>query len=155
MCPAHTQPTPRPRHSPRQWSETPRAVRGDRAFHPRTRPLEGLGIIGTRPKPTSQNRGERTACFVPLSSCRAAIERHPVESHSVPIKLYGLGILARLLYTASATDLISARGHGGQRKRLAMMTVQATSRTILLAAAMWCLPGNAGADDSNAAANAQ
>lgn len=36
-----------------------------------------------------------------------------------------------------------------------MMTVQATSRTILLAAAMWCLPGNAGADDSNAAANAQ
>jgi len=36
-----------------------------------------------------------------------------------------------------------------------MMVIKAVSRTILLAAAMWCLPGAADAGDSSASANAQ
>jgi hypothetical protein len=36
-----------------------------------------------------------------------------------------------------------------------MLAIKAVSSTILLAAAMWCQAGAAGADDSNAAASAQ
>lgn len=57
------------------------------------------------------------------------------------------------LYTVLAPNLLSLRGHGGPKERLAMITIKAAS-PILLAIGIWCPSSSAGADDATAHANA-